>query len=211
MRDFQNLHVLSPIFLQPKSLKMAIFGCKKMGLWMPKSKNGDHFLSPTIPKNGGTDSCFTWISFWGEFWANFENRLFLAHFWPISHCKIPKSKTYGAIAQIKSLKSSNGCFELLIHKGTVCEVGRAQKNIFGFSGHPNFHGSLWLQYLIAGRFIPQSTMMLKKCCDWHKVTYSLQTELRDVKSFTQTNLLNKKLWLWLWLSRKSCCFSIPKI
>ena len=60
----------------PKLLKMAVFGCKKMGLGMPKSKNGDHFLSPTIPKNGGIDSCFTRISFSGEFWANFENRVF---------------------------------------------------------------------------------------------------------------------------------------
>ena len=59
-----------------KLLKMAVFGCKKMGLGMPKSKNGDHFLSPTIPKNGGIDSCFTRISFSGEFWANFENRVF---------------------------------------------------------------------------------------------------------------------------------------
>ena len=58
-----------------KSLKMAVFGCKKMGLGMPKSKNGDHFLSPTIPKNGGIDFCFTRISFSGEFWANFENRV----------------------------------------------------------------------------------------------------------------------------------------
>ena len=57
---------------------------------MPKSKNGDHFLSLTIPKNGGIDSCFTKISFSGEFWANFENRVFWALFWPISHCKIVK-------------------------------------------------------------------------------------------------------------------------
>ena len=67
---------------------------------MPKSKNGDHFLLPTIPKNGGIDSCF---------------------------------------AQIKSLKSSNGCFGLLIHKGTGCEVGRAQKT-FLLSSHPNIEG-----------------------------------------------------------------------
>ena len=53
-----------------------------------RKKNGDHFLSPTNPKNGGIDFCFTRISFSGEFWANFENRVFLAHFWPISHCKI---------------------------------------------------------------------------------------------------------------------------
>ena len=66
----------SPIFLHPKTAIFSDFGCKKMGLGMPKSKNGDHFLSPTIPKNGGIDSCFTRISFSGEFWANFENRVF---------------------------------------------------------------------------------------------------------------------------------------
>ena len=43
----------------PKLLKMAVFGCKKMGLGMPESKNGNHFLSPTIPKHGGRDTCFT--------------------------------------------------------------------------------------------------------------------------------------------------------
>ena len=32
----------------PKLPKMAVFGCKKMGLGMPKSKNGEHFLSPTV-------------------------------------------------------------------------------------------------------------------------------------------------------------------
>ena len=60
----------------PKTAIFSDFGCKKMGLRMPKSKNGDHFLSPTIPKNSGIDFCFTSISFSGEFWANFENRVF---------------------------------------------------------------------------------------------------------------------------------------
>ena len=73
---FLDLGIPSPIFLHPKSLKMAVFGCKKMGLGMPKSKNGDHFLSQTIPKNGGIGFCFTRISFSGEFWANFKNRVF---------------------------------------------------------------------------------------------------------------------------------------
>ena len=41
-----------------------------------RSENGDHFLSPTFPKNGGIDFCLTKISFSGEFWANFENRVF---------------------------------------------------------------------------------------------------------------------------------------
>ena len=89
-------HVTAPMsgqFLKSRSDRSAIFsdfGCKKMGLGMPKSKNGGHFLSPTIPKNGGIDFCFTRISFSGEFWANFENRVFLANFWPLSHCKIVK-------------------------------------------------------------------------------------------------------------------------
>ena len=70
---FFDLGIPSPIFLHPKTAIFSDFGCKKMGLGMPKSKNGDHFLSPTVPKNGGIDSCFTRISFSGEFWANFEN------------------------------------------------------------------------------------------------------------------------------------------
>ena len=73
---FLDLGIPSPIFLHPKTAIFSDFGCKKMGLGMPKSKNGDHFLSPTIPKNGGIDFCFTRISFSGEFWANFENRVF---------------------------------------------------------------------------------------------------------------------------------------
>ena len=92
---FLVLGVQSPTFLHPKLLKMAVFGCKKMGLLMPKSKKGHHFLSPTIPKKSGTDSYFTWISFSGEFWANLKNRVF----WPIFSYKNPKSKTYGANGQ----------------------------------------------------------------------------------------------------------------
>ena len=79
--------------------------------------------------------------FLGSFGQILKFVLFRPIFWPIFPYKIPKSKTYGAIAQIKSLKSSNGCFGLLIHKGTGCEVGRAQKNIFGFSGHPKLQCS----------------------------------------------------------------------
>ena len=62
-----------------------------------------------------------------------------------------------AIAQIKSLKSSNGCFGLLIHKGTGCEVGRAQKNIFGFSGHPTVNAFIQC----AGG---TKTSLYAKCC-----------------------------------------------
>ena len=57
--QISNLGIGSPIFFGPKSLKFAVFGCQKMGLWTPKSENGHHFLSPTIPKNDGIDTCFT--------------------------------------------------------------------------------------------------------------------------------------------------------
>ena len=33
---FSDLGVWRPIFLHPKSLKMAVFGCKKLGLRMPE-------------------------------------------------------------------------------------------------------------------------------------------------------------------------------
>ena len=72
--SFVRTGVRSPFF-GPKSLKLAVFGCQKMGLWTPKSENGHRFLSPSIPKNDGIDTCFTWTSFSGEFWANIENRI----------------------------------------------------------------------------------------------------------------------------------------
>ena len=84
---------------------------------------------------------WTLVSHEYHFRASFGQILKIAYFrlifgqFPI--VKSQNQKTYGAIPQIKSLKSSNGCFGLLIHKGTGCEVRRAQKNIFGFSGHPN--------------------------------------------------------------------------
>ena len=47
-------------FSRPKSYflqqELAVFGCKK---W---SKNGEHFLSPTLPKYGGYDNCMMSIS-----------------------------------------------------------------------------------------------------------------------------------------------------
>ena len=39
-------------------------------------ENDIHVKQESIPKNGGIDFCFTRISFSGEFWANFENRVF---------------------------------------------------------------------------------------------------------------------------------------
>ena len=85
-------------FLAPEN-GQSDFGCKKIGLRTPKFENGDHFLSPTIPKNERIDICFTWISFSVKFWANFENRVIYAHFWPISLYKTPKSKTFSANGQ----------------------------------------------------------------------------------------------------------------
>ena len=39
---FFDLGIPSPIFLHPKTAIFSDFGCKKMGLGMPKSKNGDY-------------------------------------------------------------------------------------------------------------------------------------------------------------------------
>ena len=77
---------------------MGVFGCKKMRLRTIRSKNGHHFLPPTISKIGELDTCFIRISQPGEFWANSKNSEFLAHLWPISP-KIPKSKPYAALGQ----------------------------------------------------------------------------------------------------------------
>ena len=38
--------------------KVPIFGCPKMGLQVPESKNWDHFFTPTSPQNGGVGVCF---------------------------------------------------------------------------------------------------------------------------------------------------------
>ena len=53
----------------PKSSKVLMFRCPKMGLWSPDSKNGDHFFTPTSPKNGGIDICFMCLQILDE---NFE-------------------------------------------------------------------------------------------------------------------------------------------
>ena len=42
-------------FLHPKTANFSDFGPKKIGLPTTKFENGDHFLSPTIPKNGVID------------------------------------------------------------------------------------------------------------------------------------------------------------
>ena len=55
---FSDLGIRSSIFLHLKTSIFSDFGCKKMGLQTTKCKNGDHFLSLTIPKNGGLCICF---------------------------------------------------------------------------------------------------------------------------------------------------------
>ena len=53
------------------------FGHPKSHFFAPENGHFQWFwVSPTIPQYGGKDYCFTWISFPGEFWANFENRVF---------------------------------------------------------------------------------------------------------------------------------------
>ena len=126
---FLDLGVRRPIFLHPKTAIHSDLGGKKLGLRTPESKKGHHFLSSTMPKKGGWDT-FIWISFSGEFWSNFENREFLAHFWPTSHYNTPKSKPYGALGQllrwksdflyIVSLDTERARFKWVGHKNEFC-------------------------------------------------------------------------------------------
>ena len=37
--------------------KVHNLGYKKMVLWVPETKNGDHFFMSTSPQNGGKDIC----------------------------------------------------------------------------------------------------------------------------------------------------------
>ena len=41
-------------FFAPQITKIGNFLAQKIGLWTPKSENGHHFLSPAIPKIGGS-------------------------------------------------------------------------------------------------------------------------------------------------------------
>ena len=107
-----------------------------MGLWTPKSENRDHFLSPTIPNNDGIDTCFTWISFSGKFWANFENRLIEAHSWSISPNKTPKSKTQGANGQYVSNTSENWYLGSSHIRDNRISKADSQKGIIHFEEHP---------------------------------------------------------------------------
>ena len=62
--------------LHPKSLKMAVFGCKKMALQMPKSKNGHHFCRQLYPKM--VDG--TLVSYEYHYWVSFGQILKMAYF-----------------------------------------------------------------------------------------------------------------------------------
>ena len=58
----------STVFWHPKLGtfgKSARFQVLKMGLWMPKNENGDHFFTPTSPQNGGIDICVVLLSLLG--------------------------------------------------------------------------------------------------------------------------------------------------
>ena len=42
--------------------KVPNFGYQKTVLWVPETKNGDHFFTPTSPQNGGIDICSVRLS-----------------------------------------------------------------------------------------------------------------------------------------------------
>ena len=96
-----------PFFCTWKRPILVILGAKKLDFWCPNLKTETTFCHQLSKKNDGLDTCFTGISFSGEFGANFENSVIFAHFWPSSPYKTPKSKTYGANGQYVSKNSEN--------------------------------------------------------------------------------------------------------
>ena len=101
--SFSNLGVGSPVFW-PQIAKIGRFRVPKNGTQDAQIKKRRPLFVANYPKNGGIDSCFTRISFSGEFWANFENCVIKAHFWPISPYKNPKVGKVKTDKQIMSLK-----------------------------------------------------------------------------------------------------------
>ena len=93
---FFHSGVRGPIFLHPKSVKMPVFGCKKIGFSDARSKKRTPLFVVNYTQNWWTRHLFHMNITIG---LNFENCLFQAHFWPISPYKIPKSKPYAALGQ----------------------------------------------------------------------------------------------------------------
>ena len=108
---------------------------KKFDFGRPNLKTETTFCHQLSKKNDGLDTCFTGISFSGEFGANFENSVIFAHFWPSSPYKTPKSKTYGANGQYVS-KNSELVFGVLIHGDNRISKAGSKKGIIHFEEHP---------------------------------------------------------------------------
>ena len=70
-----------PLIWGDIGMKKCLFSnAQKIGLWAAKSKNRDHFLTPTSPQNDGIRVCFVRLSLLGVFLANFEIWLILSLF-----------------------------------------------------------------------------------------------------------------------------------
>ena len=112
------------------------FGCKTwdFGLRMPKSTDGDHFLSPTIPKNGGFDSCFTWNHFWASFGQ--KSRI-LGSFLVDSPLKNLNQKPMVLMVSGWSKNLNWYLGSLYIHRDNRISKAGSQKRIFHFEEHPN--------------------------------------------------------------------------
>ena len=53
--------------------KVLIFICPKMVIWMPESKNEDHYIMPTFAQNYGKEIRFVHLALLKRFWANFSH------------------------------------------------------------------------------------------------------------------------------------------
>ena len=128
-----DFDVGSPVVLHQQSPKVAVFVCQKRVYARPNPKT-----ETTIFRQ---HSQTWWVLLLFDVYIIFRRVLdiilFQAHFGLFSPFETPESKSYCALAQI-SQKSSDGCFGLLIHKGSGglnVHVSYGSKNILGLWWH----------------------------------------------------------------------------
>ena len=140
--------------------KVPVFKCQKMGLLLPKQKDGDHFLMPTSPQNGELPVCFMrlpllgrqhyrlsicnyfeksrLVYFWVGFKPIFENRVlepFRSHFYTL---KKPKSGfvRYGGQNQRNQLFFFCKCLKIY-HDIRICSKMMVSTNLANVYPPPN--------------------------------------------------------------------------
>ena len=98
------LKLLQKVFLHPKSMKIAVFGCKKNGSSDASIKKRTPLFVVNYTQKWWMRHLFHMNITFGNFGQHSKYRDFLARFWPIPFYKMPKSKPYAALGQFLGLK-----------------------------------------------------------------------------------------------------------